>query len=704
MFHTVNLEMSIKPFWQKDEESIRRVCQQVFTQWRPLVKDRKTVSVMLWTADGSEMLDYAGDLSDTFEWCCYLGTANRALLAPGESRDISLHEKKQFYREDPPEMTYGDLKRIVTILKEEGKKTFPETVIRVGETFDLGPEFAVSDFKYKRHPEVCSGSTLDSFGFLDATAILKGDTRKYAAYPEGIPEGTGFATFFGKQAKVFLEDMGFDYLWLSNGMGFSANPWVQTGKIYDGERFHPERLTATRKQVFDFWRLFRTECPELPVEVRGTNHSVGIDYATDGVPLYDIYNAGFGITPPPNSPWAALNGDFGIELMGHMTRICELPGNDFMFRFYIHDPWWANTPWHDRYNDSPHDIYLPMAVSRIDESGAVRSAEMLNLLSIDNSFGGMPDDCVNETVPHLLKAEKDVADAPAPLVWVYPMREYSTTDREEVLREMYLGDNYIRCAISAGLPLNCVVSTDIFLKTQPSLYRKSILISPVPENEAVADRLARMAAQGQPVIYYGTKQRGCKLPGLVDSEGSPEIIREKLSQFDYDIRFSYAPGGEKAPVMTVAAKDHGLLLTAYNTCMATDTHLRFPLGAPILTGTDAQILNGHSVYRFSKCDHKECRVFVEQAGGVVTLKALHPNSSLFRRKLLIAGLEDATVWVLPEDSSGLQARFATTTVKPSDTPIYDEAWKRVEHPVYGVCYRAENVTGSRLILFPFPEN
>lgn len=703
MFETVNLEMSLKPFRQTDEAYIRQVCRDVFRQWQPLLKHRKTVSVMLWAADGSEILDYAGNLDEPFEWGCYLGTANRPLLGEDEEADVSLHLRRQYYMPDPPVMTYGILKTVVAILKEEGKRACPWATIRVGETFDIGPEFAVSDFKYKRHPEVCSGSTLDSFGFVDATALLHGDTRAYAAYPDGIPEGTPFATFFGRQTDIFLRDMGFDYLWLSNGLGFSANPWDQTGKVYDGQNFHSQRLASTRQQVFDFWRLFREGCPDFPVEVRGTNNSVGIDYATDGVPLYDIYKS-FDITPPPNSPWAALNGDFGIELMGHMTRICELPGEDFMFRFYIHDPWWANTPWHDRYNDSPHDIYLPMAVSRIDGEGKTHTAGILNLLSIDNSFGDRPDDCVHEPLPHLLKAEKDAADAPAPLVWVYPMREYTTTTSEDVLREMYLGDNYIRAAISHGLPLNCVVSTDNFLQTHPSVYRKSILISPVPENEAVEDKLARMAAQGQPVIYYGTKQRGCELPGLINSEGSPETIREKLSQFGYDIRFSYAPGGEKAPVMTIAAKDHGLLLTVHNTCMATDTHLRFPLGAPILTGTDAQILNGHSVYRFSKCDHKECRVFVEQVGGVVTLKALHPNSSLFRRKLLIAGLTDATVWVLPEDSSGLQARFATTTAKPSDTPIYDKAWQRVEHPVYGMCYRAEHVTGSRLILFPFPEN
>ena len=67
MFHTVNLEMSIKPFYKTDEASIREVCRQVFTQWRPLLKGRKTISVMLWTSDGSEILDYDGNPQTPFE-------------------------------------------------------------------------------------------------------------------------------------------------------------------------------------------------------------------------------------------------------------------------------------------------------------------------------------------------------------------------------------------------------------------------------------------------------------------------------------------------------------------------------------------------------------------------------------------------------------------------------------------------------------
>ena len=66
MFQNVQLEMSLKPFRQTDDAFIRKVCLDVFKQWRPLVKDAPTVSVMLWTADGSEILDYRCSLDDPF--------------------------------------------------------------------------------------------------------------------------------------------------------------------------------------------------------------------------------------------------------------------------------------------------------------------------------------------------------------------------------------------------------------------------------------------------------------------------------------------------------------------------------------------------------------------------------------------------------------------------------------------------------------
>lgn len=705
MYRNVTLEVSLKPFKQTDDEYIQGVCRKIFTQWRPLVKDCETVSVMLWTADGSEMLDYAGDLDESFEWCRYLGTANLPYNTTGDD-SVSLHELKFAYTENPPEMTYRILRTIVRSLKQVGTELLPGKKILVGNTFDIGPEFAVSDFKYNRHREICVGSShVDGKGFVDCTAVLHGDKRKYAAYPFGIPEGEPIGLFLGKQCSCFLRDMEMDFVWLSNGFGFSADPWKLHGKIFDGKEFHPEKLEAARERVFSFWKSFRQGCPDYPVQVRGTNNSVGIDYATDAVPLYDIYTGNFGITPPPNSPWAAINDNYGLEIMGHMTRICCLPGDDFLFRFYIHDPWWCNSPWYDRYGGEPHDIYIPMAVSRINCRGGVETAERLSLLSIDNSFGDMPDSCVNEPIPHLLKAKKDAGDAPAPLVWVYPMREYSTTLDPRTVSEMYYGDKFICEAINSSLPLNCVVSTDVFLETGPEIYRRSVLISPVPESARVREKLKRFREMGGRIIYYGSSERLAEVAELgavtVDIAEKPEKLREALAQFGYEIDFYRYLPQNKTTAMAWARSNNALWLSAYNQTTALDLFLRFPQGAPVFIGADTILEQGRGKYRFGRCEHLECRIFVEQDTGVVSAREVAPVNRKYRRKFAVTGLQDATVCYYPETYCSTAA--AAGPAVGDDTPILDSRFRLVEDPVLGTFYKGEHITGDYYFYMPFAE-
>ncbi len=696
MFENITLEMSLKPFKKTDEVYIRKICAGIFEQWRPLLKNRPRISVMLWVGDGSEILDYAGKLNDEFEWARFVGTANLPSLPDGKPPETSLHENRQDYIPDAPRMTYGILKSIVSHLKSEGKKAFPEAVIRIGETFDIGPEFAISDFKYNRHTEICSfTSGVDRKGFVDATARLHGDDRGYAAYPNGIPEGTPFGTFLGKQSEIFLADMGFDYLWLSNGLGFSSDPWVKTGKIFDGEKYHIEKLEATREKVFGFWKLFRAEC-KFPLETRGTNNSVGIDYASDGVPLYDIYNASFDITAPPNSPWAALNDNYGLEIMGHMTRICELPSERFPFRYYIHDPWWVNSPWYDRYDGSPCDIYLPMAISRITADGKVKTANSLGILSIDNSYGELPDSCVNEPLPHILKAEKDAADDIAPLVWVYPMREYTTSFDESLLREMNLGDNFISNAINGGFPLCCVVSTDNFLCHDAKLYERSVIITSVPVNRDVADKIAEFAKSGRRIIVYGTAE---KLSEVEDTDGivklniagGADVLLKTVSALGLEIAFDKKADGIKPPTMAIYRCDNALFFSVYNSNTTTDTSLKFPLGAPILCGCEALMNEGSAVYRFARGEHRECRVFADQAAGVISCREAPPVNARYRRAIKLSGLCDATVCLFPEKG----CECAVSTARLTDhTPVYDPRFKQVHDDVYGTYLRGEHVNGQ----------
>ncbi len=708
MFKDVTLEISLKPFKQTDDEYIRNVCIRAFEQWKPLCRDCEVISVMFWASDGSEILDYNKNLDDEFEWCKFIGTANLPIAtAEDEAKGISTHQRKRLYIDNPPKITYRILKRILEIFREEAKKALPNAKVLLGATFDIGPEFAVSDFKYNRHPEVCSGRKLDAFGFLDCTAHLNADNRSYAAYPNGIPQDLPFALFLGKQTDVFLKDMGFDYIWLSNGMGFSANPWALDGKVYDKQNFYPDKLKNIRKEIYDFWRYFREGCPNYPVRVRGTNNSVGIDYATDGVPLYDIYNGNFNISSIPNSPWAALNDDYGLELMGHMSRICELPQKDFMFRFYLHDPWWHNSPWYDRYDSSPGDIYLPMAVSRIDENGETQAATTFQILTIDNSFGNMPDLCANEVIPHILKAEKNSPDEPAPLVWVYPLKEYTTTIDEKWLKEMYFGDNYIKNAINNGFPLNCVVSSENFLKHNSELYDKSIIISPVNPNSAVNDKLLEFANQGKKVIFYGTKEMLDTVKTndvkTLDIDKSPTEAIELLKSYGIEILFECEEGCLKPPTLTVHRSDNGMFFSVYNSNTTTKTKLRMPLGAPILSGGEVKIENGFAAYNFARGEHKECRVFVKQDNGVISLHEACPSNPTFRRRIRLSGLENATVCFFGEKYCEKQMSF-NLAKKTGVNIIFDrENWKLVEDKEYGCYYKAEGVNGMIDFLMPFPD-
>src|SRR5690606_34221315 len=199
---------------------------------------------------------------------------------------------------DPPEFTYEDLKFIVQTLKRIGKESTGK-VVRVGATFDPGPEFAKSDFKYNRHREILGGNlhlgnsltTGKGAHFVSCYAVLDGDTVSYAGYPTGIPDGTEFGTFFGRQSQHFLTDLGYDYLWLSNGFGFGTETWSSTGAIFTGTDFETEKLADVKSKINRFWMLFRNECPGFRIETRGTNLSAGADLARDGVDLRTLYKS-----------------------------------------------------------------------------------------------------------------------------------------------------------------------------------------------------------------------------------------------------------------------------------------------------------------------------------------------------------------------------------------------------------------------------
>jgi hypothetical protein len=551
-FKRVTLEVSLKPFREISQDFIQRTCEEIFRSWAPLLRRCDSCALMLWAADGSEILEYRGVMEDEFDWAQYLGDANPPNPPPAYDPDRKgTHGRHWLYMEHPPRMTYGVLRTIVRTLRETGQRMTGKPV-QMGATFDPGGEFAVSDFKFHRHKEISGGSTRGPNTWVDCTSKLKGDTRRYAGYPNGIPDGTSFGAFLGRQSQHFLADLGFDYIWFSNGLGFSLSPWDVTGPLFDGKTFNSKRAEPVRQALLSFWRGFRSECHGFPIETRGSNLIAGADLAANASPLRDIYNGGFNMVAPPNSPWAALDGDFGLELVGYLSRIAELPPGDvYPFRFYTHDPWWLNSPWLDRYGRDAHDIYVPLSVARINGKAGITRPSYLEFLTIDNSWGQMPEKVPNEVIPHILSAMDDFSDAPGLVTWVYPFDEYHdmTFGSSPRLSEVFFGDWFMRSAVNNGFPLNSVVSTRQFVPAfaaNPKFFQRTILLAYLPSVAGSVEKtLLEALRTGHDVLAYGPVGDGgselAKLLGLTKSTPISGELDLKLSTAGDSVRVGPQP-------------------------------------------------------------------------------------------------------------------------------------------------------------------
>ena len=515
----LTFEISGKPFLNDSEEEMRRVARTLFRQWRRLAGRSGRISILLWIADGSEILEYTGNPADTFEWGYWQGIANPMPMPENPSPE-AFHNYNFVpfrYREDAAPRTYGWLKRLIQVLREVGTTECGGKPIRIGAAFDNGPEFSVSDFKYRRHREIAQAHSIYPNSFVTCDSVLHADPKPYAGFPEGIPEGTGIGTFLGRQYAALARDFGFDYLWLSNGMGFGTETWGVTGALFDQHAFYPEKIPEASARMLKFWQELLAELPGAVLETRGSNFPAGVEIATDAAPLGFLYGTGV-IAPPVNSPMAAIDFNTGLAIASWMSHIAELPGRDYAFRYYIHDPWFLNSPWLDRYGRNPWDLYPVMTVSRMNGAGEVEPPSRLALLTCDDSYGGMPEQVPDEVIPHVIEAFSSTPDRSGPLLWVYPFAEYS---RMRDLPRTFNEDMFIAAAIQDGLPLNTVISTGNFRRVaakHPEKLTGTIPVVPVTAllEEDIAELLFSFAGRGNFILVYGS------------GAGIPERLAERI--------------------------------------------------------------------------------------------------------------------------------------------------------------------------------
>ena len=100
---------------------------------------------------------------------------------------------------------------------------------------------------------------------------------------------------------------------------------------------------------------------------------------------------------------------------------------------------------------------------------------------------------------------------------------------------------------------------------------------------------------------------------------------------------------------------------------------------------------GSSSYRFSRGEHRECRVFVEQEEGVISCREAPPINARWRRAIKISGLKNATVRLFPERDREAAVSIAAHT---DLSPEYDPRFTSVHDEIHGTYLKGENIDGT----------
>jgi hypothetical protein len=149
-----------------------------------------------------------------------------------------------------------------------------------------------------------------------------------------------------------------------------------------------------------------------------------------------------------------------------------------------------------------------------------------------------------------------------------------------------------------------------------------------------------------------------------------DLLRDILKTFGWSIDFIKPVNARQTePHLNFRRHANALYLAAHCPDTTVGIKLRTPDGAPVFCSTDTILTDGAAHYQPGQAANWEGRLFVTQGTGLIQCAEQPLKSTKIKRKLLVSGLEEATLRFYPEPGFERTTCFTRIDDDTSLTPL-----------------------------------
>lgn len=208
--------------------------------------------------------------------------------------------------------TYADLKKLVGVLREVAMVKYKLSNVKIG-SFVLGFETIYGGDKSafaKAHPDIyLNNAAINNAPNLEA--LLGADHMHYGAFPGGIPAGTPFTEFFGKQWGSLSKTLSLDVLLLRDSY-MGPGVYSRTGPYGKTAPKDPAKIAAWSKATADLVKQTKVANPRALVIGYSNGASAVADWRVNCFDLEAIAKEGY-LDAWIDQTWAGSWNEVGVR-------------------------------------------------------------------------------------------------------------------------------------------------------------------------------------------------------------------------------------------------------------------------------------------------------------------------------------------------------------------------------------------------------